>query len=871
MDLPSGFQLDEKSAVGPAGPSAPAAPADPSDLPAGFKLDEQPTSSSSSDLPPGFVLDNDYNAPDQEIKAGLEGAAQGFLSKPLATGIETHLLGVDPKDIAGREEASPWIHGLTEAGGLGAGFMTGTGEAGVLMKAGEFGAEAAGLGKIGSAAIKGLIENGLIQGGDEIGNAMLGKGDPNTPVSSALVHMGAASLLGAGIGGALGTQTASNALKAITETKAGTKISDFMADFGSQWKHRLTNPDLTDAVSQELTDFHGSTMAAHGDVYGASGLKEQAIEKLVPPMNDAISGQSQTIADNLQGKISDMVKDPDTYPPRLTKKLMGDVQGWMETATAPEASSNDVFNATQDLKQKLQAYSKFDRQVGPLSPEKDFINVAKGLQHDLRLNLEDSGVWGKAGELQQGVNKAFTDFLPAMKDFESKFTTKIQDVPTIDPGKVQTYINQIGNARGEIARTKMKNFVDAAEEYRNQISKLHDNLGVESNITPPSLNAVKGSLGQPTNGGKFADFMFGKGIPDLSNITAGGVGMAAGATIGGPFGGMAAYAASQHLGRIFENTIGHRLNNVSRNTLMPAFMKLLSTGERSGILKAMDYAGNVAKGSAGINSGVESLFKSGAASGVDYSASAKDREKLKNYVESGQQNKDLEAQANQQKASPVKKAPHFAQGGMVEKQAAMPPTKPATPILQNTDAISKHFPEQAMLLNAAKGRINNYLNSVRPTDNPQKLPFDDKMEDKEKSRSYDRALDIANKPLSVIDHIKKGTLTPEHVKHLNSMYPEVTQALQKKMTEKITNAQMDDEKPSYKVRQGMSLFLGAPLDSTMTPLNIQAAQSVFAMQAQQQAAQGAAPMKNKKNTSTLSKTSKQYETADQARQSRQNK
>jgi hypothetical protein len=61
------------------------------------------------------------------------------------------------------------------------------------------------------------------------------------------------------------------------------------------------------------------------------------------------------------------------------------------------------------------------------------------------------------------------------------------------------------------------------------------------------------------------------------------------------------------------------------------------------------------------------------------------------------------------------------------------------------------------------------------------------------------------------------------------------------------------------------MFLGTPLDSTMTP---QAIQSIQAIYAPKQASQGP-PAKAKKNTSKLDEVSKSYETADQAAQARQ--
>jgi hypothetical protein len=87
--------------------------------------------------------------------------------------------------------------------------------------------------------------------------------------------------------------------------------------------------------------------------------------------------------------------------------------------------------------------------------------------------------------------------------------------------------------------------------------------------------------------------------------------------------------------------------------------------------------------------------------------------------------------------------------------------------------------------------------------------------------------------------------------------------LGKKITERIGQAQLDEEKPSYRVRQGLSLFLGAPMDSTFTPASIQAAQSVFAQQAAQKQAMQA-PAKPKKSTSKLDKVSQSYRTGSEA-------
>jgi len=137
--------------------------------------------------------------------------------------------------------------------------------------------------------------------------------------------------------------------------------------------------------------------------------------------------------------------------------------------------------------------------------------------------------------------------------------------------------------------------------------------------------------------------------------------------------------------------------------------------------------------------------------------------------------------------------------------------------------------------------------------------------DHHKEREYDSAIHMANNPLTILNNIKKGDLTISQMQHFTAMYPELYNQLSKKMTEHVIKAQLKGDKPNYKLRQSLSMFLKAPLDSSFTPQAIQAAQSTFA---QPQAPQGQAPVQNKKGTSSLGKFSKDYKTSGQALEGR---
>ena len=183
-------------------------------------------------------------------------------------------------------------------------------------------------------------------------------------------------------------------------------------------------------------------------------------------------------------------------------------------------------------------------------------------------------------------------------------------------------------------------------------------------------------------------------------------------------------------------------------------------------------------------------------------------------------------------------------------------------------AMERVLPEHNMMIQAAKTRINNYLNSLRPVKMPSAFPFDKSADNLQKEKTYKKAVSIANHPLQILDQVRKGSLTGEAVSHFKALYPEGYNYLSKMMTEKIIESQLKDKRPSYSTRQSMSLFLGTPLDSTFTPQSIQAAQATFAKSSQSQQTEQQKP-KQKTNKQSLNKMPNQYKTTEQGLVSRQ--
>lgn len=301
------------------------------------------------------------------------------------------------------------------------------------------------------------------------------------------------------------------------------------------------------------------------------------------------------------------------------------------------------------------------------------------------------------------------------------------------------------------------------------------------------------------------------------------------------------------------------------NLVVPAVTKWMSEGAPSRLLPILNYATQVEKGNKLLNSSVEALFsKEGGLQLGRMMDTERARDKLDKWIENGGSAQDIQQEIYNQAEGSTQ---GFAEGGDVEKGTARGSEKTTQPsLIQASHPLSMVYPEQNIMIQAAKGRMSNYLSSIRPGKYSAKLAFDAEPDDREQKRSYHKALDIANNPLSILHEIKKGTIDPEHVKHFQTLYPELNDVLQKKLTKRISEAQLNEEKPNYKTRQGLSLLMGTPLSGELAPQNIQAAQATFAMQQPQQ---GGAPTKNKKNTSSLTKVDDSYLTGPQARESRQ--
>lgn len=185
------------------------------------------------------------------------------------------------------------------------------------------------------------------------------------------------------------------------------------------------------------------------------------------------------------------------------------------------------------------------------------------------------------------------------------------------------------------------------------------------------------------------------------------------------------------------------------------------------------------------------------------------------------------------------------------------------PLTEVAQGMSHYMPESGGAAGQVASRAVDYLNNLRPNTSP-KAPLDSKVQPNDMQKAeFKRALMIAQSPLTVMEKIQNGSITPKDVAHLQNLYPNLYSKLVQKLTDNVIEVSNKGQMIPYKTRIGLSMFMAQPLDSSMQPMAIVAAQPK-----PQQAPDQQQPQKppSKSPTNGLNKMAQSYSTPAQARE-----
>jgi hypothetical protein len=712
-----------------------------------------------------------YGTTGQQAIAGLESAARNVLG-PLAPMAEK-ALGVKEEDILNREKANPITSMLGGAAGLigsvasgvGVGALATKGAARLIPEAINVAEKIPALAKIGGAAGRAAIENAIIATSDETSRMILN--DPEQSANTAMLNIGAAGALGGILGGAVG------AVSPLFKATGGDKLSKVAEDFKSRLDYLDSNKDPISSIGDNIQKIHDGFDEAANLAYRSGGLKEAEIRKLLPQEGE----KAFEVASGYHGDGLKLLTalEKDQAPRSVINKVEDALSRYEQKALEGSYASDKykVFESINDLKREIDSISKFEKGAIPNIAEADAISKVKKFGSDVRSGLESEEAFGKAGGIQKEINKSFSEVIGKngpLKQFTKLFMTNVDNELKVDPGKVNTYLNQLGKASAEIKKDKMLNFVEGYENFYDTLDKIYKRNGIENPLPRVSTETLRATTGEITQGAKLADWMMQKGLGEIA-------GTATGASIG---------SAAGHgtIGAL----LGEKFLSPIYNKILPSIARSMYNGvtNSNAIKSAIDYATNVAKGESILNKASKGLFTATQYEITKPSEGSRVRleKKLK------------EIQDNPEKLQDI------------------------------TGNLGASMPEHATSISETTARCVMYLNSLKPSED-KAAPLDSKpVINNVQKAEYNNALDIAQQPLILVNKIKQGSITPKDVKALASMYPALYSSMTNKLLTDMNAHMAKGHAIPYKTKIGLSIFTGQPLDSSMSAMSIMSAQPV---------------------------------------------
>ena len=128
--------------------------------------------------------------------------------------------------------------------------------------------------------------------------------------------------------------------------------------------------------------------------------------------------------------------------------------------------------------------------------------------------------------------------------------------------------------------------------------------------------------------------------------------------------------------------------------------------------------------------------------------------------------------------------------------------------------LGDRFPAHKVQLIAKTSNAVNYLNSIKPM-NSQGGPMDPvSPPSKLETSIYKRQLSLAQKPSLIYQLIKDGTVLPQDLKTISTIYPHLEQSMIQNATK--TLIENKDKKLTYKQKRSLSTIMGQPLSFIQT-------------------------------------------------------
>jgi hypothetical protein len=522
-------------------------------------------------------------------------------------------------------------------------------------------------------------------------------------------------------------------------------------------------------LEKALSDLGEKFSATAGISPEEAGFRQEVQEALPnlrrPTLGRDESGRFKSITtpETLGGVSPEAIEIPSQQPSLF---------GTAEAGFQGKYSTADIFNTLNDLKTKID--DNLIHYGANVPPEQQAAeSIAKELRLNLKNSLQNQDVFGEAGARQAEFNDAQNGYLKQIgkkglfrKFFTSQITTKSGKlIDRIDPGKVQTYLRNLGTLTGDDKAQALQSFMDASQNLLGQVQKTYESLpnsAVDLETARNSLTNNVNKISETTEQGKFNKIM-------------------------GRLGGGA------HNAQLGELAAGY---TAVHNPALGAAIEGWNMA-RAPALAIRRYA-QISKASASVASaikkGAASVF-GGAGSAIESSGSILPA--ISGLV--GSQNPQWSEAKNK-----VEGVRNIASNmdALSERLAA------------STQHLANQAPKTSVGLMSAASRATAYLNSVLPPASTQFLMDNPKDVSIEHKNKLDRALQVVDQPQSAFNWIKDGTLTSDDLKGLVQVHPHTYNSMRTELLSHLSDP--DLSKVPYQTKIGLSKFIDQPVDGSMS-------------------------------------------------------
>lgn len=517
------------------------------------------------------------------------------------------------------------------------------------------------------------------------------------------------------------------------------------------------------------------------------------------------------IARSVQKSAEAMRAEPELYSSGYAGSLEKIVDGLRRDLT-PESTPADLFNRLKTLRKQVDELIPYGKDtLGMGLSERNAANELKGLRSTIKGALTDEHVWGSAGVREEAYNDATSQYILAKKEFQKKFMTKSQTRTggisyEVDPVKVNGWFNSMADPRGQLRTRAVDQYIEASKALLDEIEKSHS----ATNVVGFDRSAVESVINK--SGEITADARRGQTATELYKHLQGVQILGSGPVTPGVE--LAQRAAGMILPGYVTSTINASLNVAKTAASVPKAVGVLAALERisQSVSRKIDSAAKALTESTSL-SRASGVARQEASAGVAKIFSQGPREALKNHEMHAEE--VLGAAGNPEKFQAV----------LTDQAAGM----------------QEHAPQTAQALNVASARALAFLASKLPP-TPKPGPLSAPLQPSPSQiATYNRYRDAVENPTGILRQAAAGTLTPEAVEAVRTVYPQ--------LMDKIVAAAMlsaaGKELP-YRARLMLYMLAGHDVDGSMTPQAIMANQAIWmrASMKPQGQPQGRAPRSN---------------------------